>query len=463
MTVRADSGPPRSDRPGTALIVAARLAGTDGVTLESDKVADGLRRRGFRVVEAAGELDRPGHEVEGARLDDPTALALGARLFPGGADPTPDPTSTVAHDAGPDAGADARTAATPDAGSGPPPDPDLPHDLLAAADAVRARLEEVVREVRPDLLVVQNAWAIPMQLPLAVALARLARATGLPTISHEHDYPWERARFAHPRDPELLRATFPPDLPNVGHLCIHAGARDELKRRRGLDARVLPNVMDFAAPFAVRDDVNAGLRRELGIPVDARLFLQPTRVVPRKGIEDAIELVRRLRDTRAVLAISHAAGDEGTEYLRFLEDRARENGVPLLHVADRIGPRRGHGPDGPVYALSDLYAHADFVTYPSRIEGFGNALLETIAARKPALVRRYPVYVRDIAPTGVRFVEIEQGVSDAAVAAVRARLDDPRLVAEETDHNHRVARARFGLDALDAVLDATLRDLEVAA
>jgi mannosylglucosylglycerate synthase len=58
---------------------------------------------------------------------------------------------------------------------------------------------------------------------------------------------------------------------------------------------------------------------DLGLAPDQYLFLQPTRIIQRKGIEHAIELTRRL-DLPAELVISHAAGDEGTEY----ERRVRE-------------------------------------------------------------------------------------------------------------------------------------------
>jgi hypothetical protein len=46
------------------------------------------------------------------------------------------------------------------------------------------------------------------------------------------------------------------------------------------------------------------------------------------------------------------------------------------------------------------YAHADFVTFPSLYEGFGNALVEAMYFRMPTLVNRYSVYVSDIAPLG---------------------------------------------------------------
>ena len=59
---------------------------------------------------------------------------------------------------------------------------------------------------------------------------------------------------------------------------------------------------------------------------DQYLLLQPTRVVPRKQIEIAVELARRL-DLECSLLISHASGDEGTAYEAYLKDYADLMGV----------------------------------------------------------------------------------------------------------------------------------------
>jgi mannosylglucosylglycerate synthase len=247
---------PRSSTAPRALIVATRLAGTDGVSLESDKLADALRRRGFAVSEAAGELDGPGHLVPGMHFRDPTAEELGRRCFGDGASDGPAPTND---------------------------DPDLLADVEDAADALRLRLQAIVADERPDLLVVQNAWAIPMQLPLALALARLVEAERLPTLSHEHDYWWERERFARPRLPTLLDRVFPFDAPWVAHLCIHTGAAEALRERRGIRARWLPNVMDFERPFGELDDFNADFRAAIGLEPAAACSCSPPGSCPARA------------------------------------------------------------------------------------------------------------------------------------------------------------------------------------
>ena len=73
-----------------------------------------------------------------------------------------------------------------------------------------------VEEFRPDLLITQNSLCIPMQLPLAVAIARLLRSMPwLTAIGHHHDFFWERERFdIRPLVVDtLLERSFPPNRP----------------------------------------------------------------------------------------------------------------------------------------------------------------------------------------------------------------------------------------------------------
>ncbi len=93
--------------------------------------------------------------------------------------------------------------------------------------------------------------------------------------------------------------------------------------------------------------------------------------------------------------------------------------------------------------LGDAYAAADLVAYPSRIEGFGNALLEAFFYRCPVLVNRYEIYVRDIAPTGVECIEIDGWLTDDAVAASRRVIDDPASWADAAERNYEIGLRFF--------------------
>ena len=82
-------------------------------------------------------------------------------------------------------------------------------------------------------------------------------------------------------------------LPGVQHVVINSMAQKELARRCSLASAIIPNILDFETPAHGLDDYNRDVRREIGLADTDWFILQPTRVVARKGIEHAIDLVRR--------------------------------------------------------------------------------------------------------------------------------------------------------------------------
>jgi len=409
-------------------VVATRLAGVDGVTFEAAKWEATLEGLGHGVRLCAGEVD---------------ALRYVARLVP------------AMHFTHPPAARVTQAAFDPDS------EPDaVRHEIDRLANQLLPVLTDWVESSPIELLVVENAWAIPMHLPLGVALTSLVKATGVPAIGHHHDYRWERERFTLCVVPDVLEAAFPPDLPNVRHVSINSIGAEGLLRHRRLASRVIPNVFDFDRPRPEpHPEIRAQLRAELGMGDSGLLVVQPTRVVPRKGIELAIELVGRLGDPDAVLMITSPAGDEGLDYLVELERKAERSGVRLRYAADRFEPDYEGKPVGPAHSLHDAYLAADLITYTSLYEGFGNALLEAVFYGKPLVVNRYPVYKADIRPLGFRFVEIDGAVTDDAVAEVQAILADPARQAADADHNFEIGRRHLGYAVLASHLEDLIADL----
>jgi len=402
--------------------VSTRLAGTDGVSLETHKWAEVARRLGHEVYYCAGQLEKDAPNptlIPELHFHDLEAVVISQTAF----------------------------------GRTEPPE-GLAHRLAAAAERLKAPLQGWLDEAGLDVLVVENALAIPMHVPLGLALAQVIAETGIPTIGHQHDFYWERERFQVNCIPDVLERTFPPGLPNLRHVVINSLAQRDLATRRGLESTVVPNVFDFDTPAPGVDDYNADLREAIGLSADDLLILQPTRVIPRKGIELAIELVGRLQIANCRLCITHPAGDEGLGYLHQLQAQAAAAGVDLRYVADRFAGQRGRTRDGrKVYSLWDAYPHADLVTYPSLYEGFGNALLETIYFRRPALVNRYSVYAADIGPLGFDLVEIDGQVSDSAVAQVQDLLANPERREQMVEHNYALAGEHFSYTLLTTQLN----------
>ena len=100
-------------------------------------------------------------------------------------------------------------------------------------------------------------------------------------------------------------------------------------------------------------------------------------------------------------------------------------------------------------SLPDAYAAADLILYPTLIEGFGNALVETIFYRRPLLVNRYPIYDVDIQPTGVNAIEIEDGaITDSTVDQVAAWLADPEATTALVEENYEIGLRHYSYEVV---------------
>jgi glycosyltransferase involved in cell wall biosynthesis len=325
-------------------------------------------------------------------------------------------------------------------------------------DYLKEELYKFARRFDLEILVIENALTIPLNLPLGLAITEFIAETGYPTIAHHHDFHWERQRFQVNCVGDYLAAAFPPNLPSIRHVVINSIQAQQIASRHGLASRVIPNVMDFDSPPAPLDSYTETVRSDFGIRDGEFFLLQPTRVIQRKGIEHAIELMRRL-ELPAKLIISHASGDEGTDYEQRIHEYAHLLGVDVRFESDQVQDVRGTTKNGEkIYTLGDVYPHSDLVTYPSSIEGFGNAFLEAVYYKRLILVNNYSIYEVDIKPKGFHTLWFDGFISTSTITAVRHALKTPELTHEWTEMNYQLAKRYFSYTVLEHRLQSILED-----
>ncbi|NNJ24710.1 glycosyltransferase family 4 protein [Alienimonas chondri] len=338
--------------------------------------------------------------------------------------------------------------------------PKITRRIQELADHLKGGIAEFVRHFEIDVLVAQNCLCIPMNIPLGVALTQYIAETNFPTIAHHHDFYWERDRFMVNAVGDYLEQAFPPNLPSIQHVTINTAGQQDLAWRTGCSSILVPNVLNFEEPPETCDLYSSDFRSEIGVAPDDILILQPTRVVPRKGIEHAINLVAQLRDPRCKLVITHESGDEGNEYQHALAEMAEHQGVDLRFVAARVGETRHSDAEGrKIYSLWDTYPHADFITYPSLYEGFGNALLEAFYFKKPVLVNRYSIFRQDIETKGFEVVTMDGYLTKDVTDGVRRVIDDVPYRDAMVEHNYHLALRFFGYTVLRRKLRSLVANL----
>lgn len=367
-------------------------------------------------------------------------------------------------------------------------------DVRAHADVLKPGFRRFLTENRIDLVFPNNLGSVGFNLPGNLALYEVLEETGVAAVCHNHDFWWEESGEVYPTCPEVVafyEKYAPPVLPNVGHVVINRIAQAEMRARKGVEATVVPNVFDFRQPAWGADDYNRDFREAVGLAQGDLYFLQATRILDRKGVELAIDLIAELQrpenrsrlesaplydgrrfgpENRIVLVCAgyvEAIGLSGSYQLHLVE-KAAAMGVEVIWCADRVQHSRGTAADGSkIYSLWDSYVAADFVTYPSYWEGWGNQLIEAVFARKPVVLFEYPVYVSDLREAGLDVVSLgettgprdERGLITvprerlaSAAREVISLLQDSARREAAADHNFEAARARYSFEALEKIL-----------
>lgn len=400
--------------------VSTRISGTDGVSLETYKWVQVLERNGYECYAFAGELETP---LERSFLEPiahfghPEVIEIHEEAF--------DQTYRS---------------------------PEVSQKIHRIKDHLKAKLYDFRRQYDLDLLIPENVLAIPMHIPLGMAITEFLAETEMACVAHHHDFSWERDRFIINCVNDYLGYAFPPALPNIQHAVINSRASRQLSFRRGISNVIIHNVFDFKTPPSSRPERSQALRRELGLSKDDLFVLQPTRVVPRKRIERAIDLVALLRLNKPWLVISHESGDEGEIYKQKIREYADRMGVKLIFIGDRVGSSRAFSAKYEMpYTIDDVYQSADLVTYPSYYEGFGNAFLEAIYFRKPLVVNRYSIFVEDIEPKGFDVISFEAFITDSVVKQVEEILQPARRK-KAGERNYRLGDEHFSYEVLEREL-----------
>ncbi|HJO94687.1 MAG TPA: glycosyltransferase [Victivallales bacterium] len=357
-------------------------------------------------------------------------------------------------------------------------------------------LEEFIKKLKIDVLIPNNIWSRGWNLPAAVGFYNVIKKCNVKCIAHHHDFYWERDKFKKGTSDfinKCLDTYSPPDDPLIKHVVINELTRKELKKRKKIEAVVVPNVFDFSAPLWMLDNYNADFRKTVGVDQNDILILQATRIVERKAIELAIDVVgemlkkdnlntlysnklydgRQFRKENKIIFVLAGLHEFSSRYIELLKERASNCKVKLLFINELIEDVRCNKNGEKCYSLWDAFASCDIVTYPSIWEGWGNQFLETVFAKKPVIVYEYPVYLTDIKNKNFDIISLGseyevcqnglvkidmQRIKNASKQSIDILIDND-LRSKVVNKNFEIAKNNFSYKNLEDILKRTLNNI----
>ncbi|MCK5136843.1 MAG: glycosyltransferase family 4 protein [Bacteroidales bacterium] len=425
-------------------IIIGRIGGADGVALETEKWIDVLRSMGHSIYILSGQFQERQMDMKTETLVcemsffSPESFWSQKKAF---FYPETDPQELIEH-------------------------------LNLYSKVIYKKILNWIGEKKIDLIISENASALPSHLEMGLAVNKAVHKCGLPTITHDHDFAWERGdRYVSPHKDinEFVSAVFPLRAPNSIHAVINTHAKNTLLERFQRESVNVPNVMDFSKSFGVQNQKNEKLAEHIGFKNDDLFLYQVTRIVRRKGIETAIKLLHELNDKKIKLIITgNYADDSGSAYYNELVNQIHELRLGeqvgfAYHLFHNKGLSNSNGEER--FSLSDAYARATACTYFSIYEGFGNAFVEAVLAKRPVFVNNYePVYMPDIGTRGFKTVMIENSdLTEESVKDMSEVIYNPGLAEEIALYNFELGKKYFSYDTLREKLEEVIRLAKTAA
>ena len=287
---------------------------------------------------------------------------------------------------------------------------------LNRPEAVRA-LHDVIAAVRPALIHVNDIWWVPQTLRAVAGLPPV------PIVAHVRQeieppkvrrYELDQAGLVFPVSRQIQRSLEAGGVRSERLQTLYSGLdmTHAMDQKSGLDAR-----------------------RRFGIPAEAPVLGTVANLFERKGYEVMIEALPMIVNASpAVHYLIVGSGDAA------YEARLRAT-VEILGLESHVHFAGFQESVYPCLAAMDLYVH------PALMEGFGIAVLEAMAMRKP-VVATTTGGLPEIVQEGETGMLVPPGDADALAKAVSSLLQDPARCRQLGEAGRARVAAHFTVEAM---------------
>jgi len=264
----------------------------------------------------------------------------------------------------------------------------IPGQLHEDIRTIEKKLATLIKGV--DVVIIHNALTVHFNLALSCVLRDLVlhfKKIRFYAWCHDHTFldpefqgkaleywPWNI--IAHP-------------VPNVRYITVSDDMRTQLANFYGIkesEIKVIPNGVSIER-FLNLSDKSRKLFFDEKLQEADLVFLYPARVMPRKNIELAIDIMREIKKTRKKIKLIITGPPDSKNkvdlaYFRSVKARAKKLGLQneIIFLYDRL-----YVDDK---MINDLYRLSDMLLFTTHREGFGIPILEAGLARIPAAVAK---------------------------------------------------------------------------
>jgi len=248
-----------------------------------------------------------------------------------------------------------------------------------------------------DILIAHNVLSMHYNLPLTLALHKLANTKTIKVVNWNHDSPYFYMNYSKDLEekPWLILKKY---NQNISYITISPSRAKEFQSlyKTKKEITVIPNGIDPTRAFHL-NKTTMRLIKENNLFTANLLMLQPSRLHPRKNVELSIEVLRAFYDKgiQAKLLLAGACDPherKPSRYYNKLKDLAESLQMQkhIILLSNYVF-ESGEKLIADWGTIRELYQISDLLFMPSKQEGFGIPLLE-------AGMLKLPIVCSDIDP-----------------------------------------------------------------
>lgn len=370
---------------------------------------------------------------------------------------------------------------------------DLIADIYQVGDKIEKKFMKIQEKEKFDILILHNIFSHGRHIAAARAFYNVAKNTQIKFIAINHDFYSTYLGMYIPQYKEVkqyLKKYVPPISKIIKkHIVISSPRQKLLKELIGRQAMIFPDMFEFNQPQWKKDNYNKDFLKTFKLKNNDLIILQATRIVERKAIELAIDLITELNkrkkeligkklwngkviDARSEIIFLFAGFIEpaSKEYWSRLKTKMKKANIKFKLIANNIEHEREKKKGKKTFSLWDTYVYADLVTFPSIVEGWGNQFIEAVFAKKPTVVFEYPVFKADIKPEGYNIISLGSTFKKSQQGLVTISQERIKKAASETiqqltdknlikilDKNWQIGKKYHGEKTMEKKLRETLK------
>ena len=288
---------------------------------------------------------------------------------------------------------------------------------------IEAILNNWVETNALDLLIVENYFSIPINLPVTYALFILFQKISIKKIVKHHDaFYRNNIEKLSPSTfiKKIMLACFPVDGEGVFHISSNRLIKSYLKEKCNVDSIIIPYVINFKDAIQISELYSSTINDDFKINGSDKLLMNFSDLLPSTGFDQIFQLLENIQDDSFKIISVVREHRDYLDYFDYLNQK-----IDHLNLSSRIVLiKEEHLLSNKLVDLDYLFSFAKGILCLDQGVGFGQPLHMGIRHKCPLLFcTQSQLDWLELSDLGCKLVNISEQLNDQDIVSINRHIN----------------------------------------